>query len=143
MYSRNNNRMVPVREGDEIDVKIEAVGEKGDGLARTQGFVLFVPNTKAGDEVRIRVTKVLKNSGFAEVIDTPSPVSASENKPQEPVEDKPSEEEKMVEELEAKSEEMDSEDFGDDSEEDSEEEKPEAEEEAEKVEPSEEEEKKE
>lgn len=58
----------PVSEGEEIDVKIEAVGEKGDGIARKDGFVLFVPNTRQGDEVRIRVTKVLPKVGFAERI---------------------------------------------------------------------------
>jgi predicted RNA-binding protein with TRAM domain len=70
---QERRRFAPVREGDELDVKIEAVGEKGDGIAKKQGFVLFVPKTKAGDEVRIRVTKVLKNAGFAEVIAAGSP----------------------------------------------------------------------
>ena len=60
--------MAPVNVGEEIDVKIEAVGEKGDGIARKQGFVLFIPNTKEGDEVRVRITKVLKKVGFAEVV---------------------------------------------------------------------------
>jgi len=58
----------PVQMGEEIDVRIEAVGEKGDGIARKRGFVLFVPNTKEGEEVRIRITKVLRKVGFAEVI---------------------------------------------------------------------------
>jgi len=57
-----------VREGEELDVRVEAVGEKGDGIARKDGFVLFVPNTKAGDEIRIRVTKVLAKVGFAEKV---------------------------------------------------------------------------
>jgi len=57
----------PVKVGDEIDVKIEAVGEKGDGIAKKDGFVLFVPDTKEGDEVRIRITRVLQKVGFAEV----------------------------------------------------------------------------
>lgn len=56
----------PVNVGDELDVRIEAVGEKGDGIARKRGFVLFVPNTKEGDEVHIKVTKVLRKVGFAE-----------------------------------------------------------------------------
>jgi len=34
----------PVNVGDEIDVRIEAVGEKGDGVAKKDGFVLFVHN---------------------------------------------------------------------------------------------------
>ncbi len=57
----------PVKVGEELDVKIEAVGEKGDGIAKKNGFVLFVPGVKEGDEVRIRLTKVLRKVGFAEV----------------------------------------------------------------------------
>lgn len=58
----------PVKVGDELDVKIEAVGEKGDGIAKKDGFVLFVPGTKQGDQVRIKVTRVLAKVGFAEVV---------------------------------------------------------------------------
>ncbi len=58
----------PVNQGEELDVTIEAVGDKGDGVCRKKGFVIFVPNTKEGDRVRIRVTKVLKKVGFGEVI---------------------------------------------------------------------------
>lgn len=78
-------RSAPVDVGEEIDVKIEAVGEKGDGIARKKGFVLFVPNTKEGDEVRIRVTKVLRKVGFAEVIGEPqgSVEEEGEKPPQE------------------------------------------------------------
>ena len=63
---QNNNP--PVSSGEEYDVKIESVGEKGDGIARVKGFVLFVGGTKAGEEVRIRITKVLAKVGFAEKI---------------------------------------------------------------------------
>src|SRR3989338_2016977 len=58
----------PVKVGDELDVKIEAVGEKGDGIAKKDGFVLFVAGTKQGDNVKIRVTRVLQKVGFAEVV---------------------------------------------------------------------------
>ena len=58
----------PVNVGDEIDVKIEAVGEKGDGIAKKDGFVIFIPGVKEGDEVKVRVTKVLRRVGFAEVV---------------------------------------------------------------------------
>jgi predicted RNA-binding protein with TRAM domain len=112
-------RFAPVKEGDELDVKIEAVGEKGDGIAKKQGFVLFVPNAKTGDEVRVRVTRVLRNAGFAEVI------GGATSKPEE----KPApKEEDEVSELEEESKEKDSEDFGENSAEE-----PEAEEVAEKT----------
>lgn len=58
----------PVKVGDELDVTIEAVGEKGDGIAKKDGFVLFVPGVKQGEKVHIRVTKVLRKVGFAEVV---------------------------------------------------------------------------
>ncbi len=74
----------PVNVGDELDVKIEAVGEKGDGVAKVKGFVLFVPGTKAGQDVRIRVTRVLKKVGFAEVVGGASaPAEGSEEQPAE------------------------------------------------------------
>ena len=61
------NRFAPVKEGDEFEATIEALGEKGDGIARKDGFVIFVPGVAQGDKVRIRVTKVLKKVGFGEV----------------------------------------------------------------------------
>ena len=58
----------PVRVDDELEVTIEAVGKKGDGIAKKDGFVLFISNVRKGDQVKVRVTKVLKNVGFAEVV---------------------------------------------------------------------------
>lgn len=58
----------PVKVGEELDVTIEAIAQKGDGVAKKEGFVIFVPGTKVGDNVRVRVTKVLRKVGFAEVI---------------------------------------------------------------------------
>ena len=62
------NNFAPVKVGDELEVKIEAVGEKGDGIAKKNGFVIFVPNTKQDENVRIRITRVLRKVGFAEVV---------------------------------------------------------------------------
>lgn len=58
----------PIRVGDELDVKIEAVGAKGDGIAKVKGFVIFVPGVKEGETVRVRVTRVLRKVGFAETM---------------------------------------------------------------------------
>ncbi len=89
----------PVKVGDELDVKIEAVGEKGDGIAKKDGFVLFVPGTKQGDEVKIRVTRVLQKVGFAEVVGQGSGQSSeSSEEPQQEAETEPSEEQASPEE---------------------------------------------
>jgi len=58
----------PVKVGEELDVTIEAVGEKGDGIAKKNGFVIFVPGAQQGDTVKIRITKVFKKMAFAEVV---------------------------------------------------------------------------
>ncbi len=56
----------PVREGDEVEVKIEGMGSSGDGLARVRGFVVFVPGTRLNETVRVKITKVARNVAFAE-----------------------------------------------------------------------------
>ena len=58
----------PLNVGDTYDVSIEDVGREGDGIARVEGFVVFVPNTKKGDNVKIRISKVSRRVGFGEVI---------------------------------------------------------------------------
>ncbi|MEM0022957.1 MAG: TRAM domain-containing protein [Archaeoglobaceae archaeon] len=59
----------PVKVGDVRDVKIEAVGSEGDGIAKIDGFVVFVPGAKLNDTVKVRITKVLKKYGFAEIVE--------------------------------------------------------------------------
>ncbi len=59
---------VPVEEGKVYDAKIEDIGREGDGLARIQNFVVFVPGTKIGDEVKIKITKVHRRMAFGEVV---------------------------------------------------------------------------
>lgn len=105
----------PVREGEEIDVQIEAVGEKGDGIAKVRNFVIFVPNTKQGDNVRIRVTKVLKRVGFGEVI------GDAQSVPEAPAEDAQAEESEPEPEAEQQASQVeespdDSENFGEEEE---------------------------
>ena len=84
MYGEERRSFAPVKVGEELTVKIEAVGEKGDGIAKVKGFVIFVPNTKQGEEVKIRITKVLKKVAFAEVAGaTSEPSGASEEESEE------------------------------------------------------------
>ena len=76
--NRGGGFSAPVKVGDELDVKIEAVGEKGDGIAKKDGFVLFVPGTKKDQNVKIKVTRVLQKVGFAEVVGQKSEGSSEE-----------------------------------------------------------------
>jgi 23S rRNA (uridine2552-2'-O)-methyltransferase len=58
-----------VREGDRREVEIEAVGDEGDGVAKVEGFTLFVPGTEAGETVEVHVTDVKPRYGFAERVE--------------------------------------------------------------------------
>jgi predicted RNA-binding protein with TRAM domain len=105
MY-RNESSEAPVQEGETIDVTISAVGAKGDGIARVKGFVLFVAGTRAGENVTVRVTKVLPKVGFAEVVKRNQPIESPKEEASEQSEEQPEQQEAEEKEIE------DSETFG-------------------------------
>ena len=100
---RNRNMSPPVKVGDEVEVTIEAVGEKGDGIAKVKGFILFVPGTKQGEHVKIKISKVFNKMGFADVVERLEK-SAETDEPME-----------VLPEPEPEPDYEDSEDFGEDS----------------------------
>ena len=61
-------KTAPIKEGEEYEVKIEDTGKEGDGITRIEGFVVFVPNTAVGDEVKVRITSIRKRFAFAEKV---------------------------------------------------------------------------
>ena len=65
---REESRSAPVEEGETYDVTIQDVARQGDGIARIEGFVIFVPSTKVGDEVRIKIERLLPKYGFASLV---------------------------------------------------------------------------
>ena len=58
--------MTEVKEGVELEVTIGAVGKKGDGVAKVDDYLIFVPGTEEGQTVKVKVTKVLDKVAFAE-----------------------------------------------------------------------------
>lgn len=58
----------PVEIGKEYDVEILETSRRGEGIARVKGLVCFVPNSKPGDHVRIRVTRISRRFAEAEVV---------------------------------------------------------------------------
>ncbi len=61
-------RKAPVKTAEELDVVIDDIGSGGDGIARVRGFLVFVPQTKVGERLRVRITKVGRKFAFAERI---------------------------------------------------------------------------
>ena len=60
---------------DELVVRIEKLSNLGTGIARVDGFVIFVENACPEDELRVKVTKVSKNYANAKILEIikPSP----------------------------------------------------------------------
>ena len=67
-FERESSAPAPVKAGDTPTVKIEGRGKSGDGIARVQGFVVFVPGANVGDEVKIRINEVRRRFATAEVV---------------------------------------------------------------------------
>ena len=59
----------PVSPGEERTVEIEDVGSEGDGIAKVEGFTVFVPDTEEGETVDIRIGDVKTRFAFAERLD--------------------------------------------------------------------------
>ncbi len=95
---QKNNMTPPVSEGEHIDVRIDNIGEKGDGIARVKGFVLFIPDVKKGESVRVKINKVLPKAGFAEVVGRKEEPMAHDAKPDKVVKAK-DEDEELLENL--------------------------------------------
>jgi predicted RNA-binding protein with TRAM domain len=65
----NQEYSAPVTVGENYDVSIEDLAREGDGVAKVEGFIIFVPGTKVGDEVTIKVNKVMRKFAIAELVD--------------------------------------------------------------------------
>src|SRR5438105_3829719 len=63
----------PVREDQELELDVESLAYGGNGVARLNGFVVFVRRGLPGDRVRARVTKVKRNHAEALAVEVLEP----------------------------------------------------------------------
>jgi predicted RNA-binding protein with TRAM domain len=69
--SRDLNRgfdSTPVQVGKEYDVDVTEVSRQGDGIARVQGFVVFVKNGKPGQKVKVQVNQIGSRFAVATIV---------------------------------------------------------------------------
>jgi 23S rRNA (uracil1939-C5)-methyltransferase len=64
---------VPVRKDDELDLRVDSLAYGGAGVARLNGFVVFVKRGLPGDTVRARVTKVKRSHAEAFALEVVEP----------------------------------------------------------------------
>jgi predicted RNA-binding protein with TRAM domain len=58
----------PVEIGKEYEVDVQETSRRGEGIARIQGLVTFIPNAKPGDHVKIKITRISRRFAEAEVV---------------------------------------------------------------------------
>ncbi|MBA2568190.1 MAG: 23S rRNA (uracil(1939)-C(5))-methyltransferase RlmD [Actinobacteria bacterium] len=63
----------PLAKDQEVDLKIDSLAYGGNGVARSNGFVVFVKRGLPGDTVRARVTKVKRNHAEALALEVVEP----------------------------------------------------------------------
>jgi DNA-binding protein len=57
----------PVEVGKEYQVDIVEVSRRGEGVAKVQGFIIFIPGAKPGEHPKVRVTKVARSFASGEI----------------------------------------------------------------------------
>ena len=62
------SRPKPVEMGKEYNVTVKEISRRGDGIAKIQGFIIFIPETEIGEQIRIRVAMVSSRHATAERI---------------------------------------------------------------------------
>jgi len=65
---REGFKPCPVEMGKEYEVDITETSRQGEGIARIQGFVIFVANAKPRDHVKIRITRIGRRAANAEIV---------------------------------------------------------------------------
>ena len=58
----------PIKENEVHNLICEGVGEKGDGICKVDGFVIFVKEAKQGESYNVKITKVLQKVAFGEIV---------------------------------------------------------------------------
>ena len=69
--SRKTSSTTPasdVRVGNRLDVMIQDIGRKGDGVARVDSYMIIVPGVAKGMSVHVEIDKLVGNTAFAHIV---------------------------------------------------------------------------
>ncbi|WP_100397857.1 23S rRNA (uracil(1939)-C(5))-methyltransferase RlmD [Bacillus sp. FJAT-44742] len=69
MSKQNKQGNVPVQKNEIIDVTFEDLTHEGAGVAKVDGYALFVPNALPGEHAKIKVVKTKKGYGFGKLLE--------------------------------------------------------------------------
>lgn len=63
------NRVVPVEKNEEYIVEVSGLGFEGEGVAKVEGFPVFIQGALVGEKVKVKIIKVSKNFAFGKLIE--------------------------------------------------------------------------
>lgn len=66
---KNMKKQLPVKKNDYIEVVFEDLTYDGAGVAKVDGYPLFVANALPGEKANVKVTKTNNSYGFAYIVD--------------------------------------------------------------------------
>ncbi len=66
-------KTAPVAKNDYIEVQVEDLTHDGAGVAKVDGYPLFIPNALPGEKAKIKVLKANKGYGFARLMEVVEP----------------------------------------------------------------------
>jgi predicted RNA-binding protein with TRAM domain len=58
----------PVELNKEYEADIQDMSRRGDGIAKIEGFIIFVPNTKQGEHVKFKIINVGNRFAIGELV---------------------------------------------------------------------------
>jgi predicted RNA-binding protein with TRAM domain len=73
-----SSKPAPVETGKEYDVSITEISRRGDGIAKIEGFIIFVSGAKVGQQAKIKITDVAPRFAKAEIVDGAAPETETE-----------------------------------------------------------------
>ncbi|MEM3458852.1 MAG: TRAM domain-containing protein [Candidatus Bathyarchaeia archaeon] len=62
------NLKKPVELNKEYEAEIQDMSRRGDGIAKIEGFIIFVPNAKQGEHVKFKITNVGNRFAIGELV---------------------------------------------------------------------------
>ena len=62
------SRPAPVEVGKEYEVEVTEISKQGDGVARIQGFVIFVKSGQTGQKVKVKIDQVAERFAKATIV---------------------------------------------------------------------------
>ena len=71
----NSVEGIPLKKDDILTVSIEQMGAEGEGIAKIDGYTLFIKDAVVLDVVRVKVIKTKKHYGYARILEILEPSS--------------------------------------------------------------------